>query len=116
MSSARWKIDRRSLVLAEVRKAAALGLDDGAEHLLEESNRTAPIEEGTLIGSGTTSLDKAQLKAAVAYDTPYAVRQHEDTRLRHDEGRRAKWLEATLKERANPIRDHIAAKITEALK
>jgi len=39
----------------------------------------------------------------VAYDTPYAVRQHEDTRLRHDAGRRAKWLERTADEEAATI-------------
>lgn len=114
--SARWTVDRRHLAKAEVLKAAGDGLLDGAEHLLEEANRTVPIEEAILERSGTATVDRAALKAAAAYDTKYAVRQHEDTRLRHDEGRRAKWLEATLKERAVPIRDFIAAGITKALK
>lgn len=110
----RITMDRRSLVGLAVRKAAAQGLTDGAEHLLEESNRIAPIEEGTLIRSGVASVDEQQLRAAVSYDTPYAVRQHEDTRLRHDEGRRAKWLEATFKERGVEVGKRIATAIRTA--
>jgi len=98
--SFRWTVDRSQLAKAAVRAAAAQGLSDAAEFLLEESNRTAPIEEATLIRSGDTSLDAARLKAAVAYDTPYAARQHEELEWRHDDGRRAKWLELTFQEQA----------------
>jgi len=98
--SFRWTVDRSQLAKAAVRAAAAQGLSDAAEFLLEESNRTAPIEEATLIRSGTTSLDAARLRATVAYDVPYAPRQHEDLTLRHDPGRRAKWLELTFQEQA----------------
>lgn len=110
----RITMDRRSLVGLAVRKAAAQGLTDGAEHLLEESNRIAPIEEGTLIRSGVASVDEQQLRAAVSYDTPYAVRQHEDTRLRHDSGRQAKFLEASAKRRAKAITGHVVAALKAA--
>lgn len=89
--------------LPDFKTAALAALSDGAEYLLETSNRTAPIEEGTLIGSGTVTVDRARLRAVVSYDTPYAVRQHEDTRLRHDSGRRAKWLEQTAREERQRI-------------
>lgn len=114
MSGFGWKIDRRHLAKQAVRDAAASGLSDAAEFLLEEANRTVPIEEGTLARSGTTDVDHGALQAAVAYDTPYAVRQHEDTRLRHNEGRRAKWLESTFKERGRDAIDHVGAKIRAA--
>lgn len=88
--------------LARVTRAA---VSDATEYLLETANRTAPIEEGTLIGSGTATVeqDPTTTRGVVAYDTPYAVRQHEDTRLRHDAGRRAKWLERTADEEAATI-------------
>lgn len=99
-------------VLAKIRKAAARAVRDGAEFLLEDANRTAPIEEGTLIRSGQVSVDG--LTASVSYDTPYAARQHEDTRLRHDEGRRAKWLELTAAENRDRIGEHLARTMREA--
>lgn len=75
------------------RRGGVKGLALGSEHLLKVSNDFAPIEEGTLIRSGETSIDDAELKAAVSYDTPYAVVQHEDMSLSHDPGRTAKFLE-----------------------
>ena len=47
------------------------------------------------------------LTVVVSYDTPYALKQHEDTRLRHAPGRRAKWLERTLDERQSAVVDFI---------
>src|SRR3546814_6588653 len=41
----------------------------------------------------SASVDPQALKGAVSYDTHYAVKQHEDQTLRHDEGRRAKRSE-----------------------
>lgn len=107
----RFSIDRRALAAAAVRKAAAEGLGDATEMLLEEANRTVPIEEATLMRSGVASVDDMKLRGAVSYDTPYAVRQHEDLRLRHDQGRRAKWLESTFKERGRSALGVVAAKI-----
>ncbi len=108
-----WKIDRRALVIPQVRKAASEGVADGTEFLLEHANRTAPIEESILVGSGTATSE--DLHGVVAYDTPYAARQHEDTRLRHDPGRRAKWLELTLHEQGKTVLTHIAAKMKRGL-
>lgn len=109
MSGLSWKIDLRPQARAQVHAAAAAAIGDAAEFLLEEANRTVPIEEATLQRSGSTSVDG--LKAAVAYDTPYAVRQHEVTYYRHDPGRRAKWLEHTFKEQAKRVGEFLASKI-----
>lgn len=109
-----WKDDRRHLVKAAVRAAAEQGVADGTEVWLEESNRTVPIEESTLGRSGTATSEG--LRGVVAYDTSYAVRQHEDTRLRHDAGRRAKWLELTMHEQKARILAAVAAPIKRALK
>lgn len=111
--SLRWKQDNRRQVSGQVRKAAASAVADATEFLLEESNRTAPIEEGTLIRSGTaTSQD---LKGAVAWDTPYAARQHEELGYRHDQGRRTKWAEQTFREQVQPVGEMIAGRIRKAV-
>ena len=88
-------------------------LVEASEFLLQEANETAPIEESTLIRSGTVSVDRKALRTAISYDTPYAVRQHEDTRLRHDPGRRAKWLERTINEQRSRVGKFIAARIAK---
>ena len=109
-----WKVDKRDRANQLVRDAAGDALADAAEFLLEESNRTVPLEEATLERSGQASVDRPNLRAAVSYDTPYARRQHEDTRLRHGGGRRAKWLERTFTEQRTRIGEFIAGRIRRA--
>ncbi|RLV56059.1 hypothetical protein D9V41_09225 [Aeromicrobium phragmitis] len=74
--------------------ADALGI--AAEHVLQVSNTRVPVEEGTLERSGTTSVDKSKLVAAVSYDTPYAVAQHERMDYAHKGKGQAKYLESAL--------------------
>jgi len=84
------------LAKGKAKQGAARGLFLGAEHVLEESRRLVPIEEGTLERSGVASVDEGQLRAAVSYDTVYAVYQHEMMNLQHDAGRTSKYLESPL--------------------
>lgn len=102
-------------VSGRVRQAAAAGLSDAAEFLLEEANRTVPHQDGDLQRSGTPSVDAGSLTAAVSYDTPYARRLHEHPEYRFQHGRRGKWLERTLAERGQAARDSIAERIRAAL-
>lgn len=95
-------------------EAAADGLYEVAEHLLETANQTVPLQDGDLMRSGLVDIDRPALRATVSYDTPYAVKQHEDLNLRHAPKRRAKWLELSLKERRPAMEAHIAAKIRGA--
>jgi len=106
----RWYGDR-----GKARIGAIKGLQLATEMLLEYANRTVPIEEGTLQRSGTASVDDEKLEGGVSYDTKYAVKQHEDTRLRHDPGRRAKWLELSLNEINGELKVVIADSIKKEL-
>lgn len=114
MSAGRdWKVTLDvGPIKAQARQAAADGLSDGAEHVLQLSRRRVPIEEGTLERSGRASVDDSQLLAAVSYDTAYAVRQHEDMSLRHDDGRQAKYLESAL----NEARAEVIALVQQRIK
>ena len=104
------------IAAAAIRAAAVRGLRLGTEHVLQVSRGRVPIEEGTLERSGTATVDEAALKGAVAYDTPYAVRQHEDMAARHDAGRTAKYLEQPLAEEAETVQQIIAAQVRRALR
>jgi hypothetical protein len=97
----------------QLREGAEAGLSDAAEHIKNESQRRVPIEEATLERSAETDVDG--LTAAVSYDTPYAVVQHEDTTLAHDPGRTAKYLETALNSERDAVRRLIARRIRHKL-
>jgi len=52
----------------------------------------------------------------VSYDTPYAVRQHEDLTLRHDPGRQAKYLEEPMQTERGTMLDLVATEIRRSLR
>ncbi|WP_066360262.1 minor capsid protein [Herbidospora mongoliensis] len=109
-SSLKWNGPQ---VAAAVMKAAEKGVKLAAEHLLEESRKLVPHEEGTLERSGTVSADG--LRAAVSYDTPYAIKQHEDLNLKHDDDREGKYLEKPARTQAKAMQDIMAAQIRRAI-
>lgn len=100
----------------EIRAAAARGLLLAAEHVLTESQAVVPLDESPLQQSGTASVDEGSLTAAVSYDTPYAVRQHEEMDYRHAPGRQAKYLEQPLNASRDTVSRIIAAQIRRALR
>jgi hypothetical protein len=108
-----WNGDQ---VLAALRDASMDGLELAAEHLLQVSSSLVPHEEGDLERSGEVSRDDAQRAVAVSYDRPYAVRQHEDLSLRHDAGRKAKYLEGPMNTERQTMLELIAAQARRALR
>jgi molybdopterin-guanine dinucleotide biosynthesis protein A len=88
-----WRGDE---VIKATSRDAERALFRGAEFVLAKANETVPYLEGILAASGHVSV--SGLVATVSYDTPYAVKQHEDITLRHSGKRRAQWLRLTLQE------------------
>lgn len=115
MSSVRFEWNGEQ-VSGELRQAAARGLFLGGELVLQDSNTRVPLDEGPLERSGTASVDEGTLTAAVSYDTPYAVRQHEDMTYRHAPGRTAKYLEHALNSNADDVMELVAAQLRRALR
>ncbi|MFF5972216.1 hypothetical protein ACFY7C_11925 [Streptomyces sp. NPDC012769] len=87
-----WQGDR--LWTSRGRRAASRGLERALEYTLGVSNSRVPLEEGTLERSGR--VDVNGLDGVITYDTPYAVRQHEELTWRHLPGRQAKYLESAM--------------------
>ncbi|GAW50612.1 MULTISPECIES: hypothetical protein [unclassified Nocardioides] len=102
-------------VLNGVRDGGNRGLKLGGEHVLDVAVAHTPIEEGTLSRTGKVSTDEAALKAAVSFDGPYAVVQHEDLTLRHDPGRTAKFLENAFNSQRMVIAQIITTSIRREL-
>jgi hypothetical protein len=114
MLSARGGLDPQKVeaIKRQFVAAARDGMQDGLEVVLSTSNQLAPIEEGTLIRSGTVSMDTSpRIRGAVSYDTPYAVRQHEEMGYRHDAGRQAKFLETAFNRDRLLVAEAITRKI-----
>lgn len=85
-----------SAALAKQQAGVLTGLWAAGEHVLGVSNAQVPFEEGDLAASAAVSQDGTTGATAISYDTPYAVRQHEDLSMQHDAGRNAKYLENAL--------------------
>lgn len=107
-----WYGDR---VTGRAKKGGISGLRKAAEHVLGESRKQVPLEEGTLQRSGVASVDEVTMTAAVSYDTPYAARQHEELTWQHDSGRNAKYLERPMAAERDTVAALVAAEIRKAL-
>ena len=112
----KWRI-KEAVNIAE--EAGLKALRTGAEAILTEAIDETPIETGTLRRSGTVTVgalpDGAQVYAAadagsemkdafpreegkekvvyISFNTPYALKQHEELDFEHPVGGKAKYLE-----------------------
>ena len=104
-------------VKKKIQEAQVRALRDSVEYLLTEANKTNPYREGTLERSGSTDVDEIAMQASVYYDTPYAIRVHEEPGLRYtDPKARWKWLELTVNEQADRVVEYIRRYLEEAHK
>lgn len=132
-------------IASEINGTAAEALGLGANLILENAVQDAPVETGALRESGRATLNGTQIargkknkkinvginlskrvinynkKAAkgataiVSFDTPYAVRQHEELGYNHPGGGKAKYLEdafnANKDDVVKLIQDHLKGKL-----
>lgn len=92
------------------------GLLMAAEYLLSQSDEVVPIDEGVLSRSGVASVDRATFTSAVSYDTPYAVKQHENPDYRHAPGRTFKYLETPWTREAAAMAQIIAVQVRKGMR
>lgn len=71
-------------------KGGEAGIRACANLLLDEARKQVPLDTGALSRSGMVDCDGMQ--ATVSFDTPYAVRWHEQ-RANFQRGRKNKYLE-----------------------
>lgn len=90
------------------------GLLLGAEHILAGAVAIVPIDEDALARSGVASVNDIN-QAAISFDTPYAVIQHEAMDFRHAPGRQAKYLEVPFNAAQAEVLAIVAAQVRRAL-
>lgn len=113
----RWYGDR---ALRKLLREADRITQNGAEYLLDESNKKVPYEEGILEGSGVVKKvgddGDGIITYKVSYDTPYAIRLHEHPEYNFNGGREGKWLENTLKDEERAVLDYLVQEIRRSLR
>lgn len=90
--------------------AAGNGVYEAAEALLDQAIEKTPLQDGVLRASGIASQEG--LTAAVSFNTPYAVVQHEALGFRHPNGGEAKYLETP----ANSFGETMEAIVAETIR
>lgn len=110
MSRTTWNSDP---ALKKIRDAAAYALTEEAKLIGDLANDSVPREDDELANS--MKVTRRQLKARITYTAPHAVRQHENTRLRHKPGKRAKWLQLTVQEQSRLFADRIGGRMRRRL-
>ncbi len=103
------------IVAAMIKASVPAALNVGAELLRGDSVPLAPMDRGDLRASAqVTPATHGNETAYVSYDTPYAVRQHEELDYRHEDGQ-AKYLEQPLEQNAGKYLKAIASRLGEGL-
>lgn len=90
-ASAQWD---GTAIAAQVEQAGEAGVYMACEVLLSHALDRTPFSEGDLRQSGMASADG--LRGAVSFNTPYAVKQHEELSYVHPNGGEAKFLEKAV--------------------
>lgn len=90
------------------------GEDLAAERLLALTAERAPLDLGTLIGSGTVEpAQSPEGGAGVVYDTPYAARLHEHPEYNFQGGREGKYVENPALENRDELGAIIAKQVND---
>ena len=89
----------KGLAQEVVEKAAMKGLRKLGEEILTEAKELCPVDSGTLRQSGSVRANSKNKTVEISFNTPYALKQHEEMSYNHPNGGQAKYLEQPFNER-----------------
>ncbi|WP_237559834.1 hypothetical protein [Corynebacterium neomassiliense] len=99
-------------IAAAVKQAEQRGVRLAAEHLRTTAVQQTPLETGALRNSAQVTVEGT--RAAVSFNTKYAVKQHEELGYSHKDGR-AKYLESATVSEKDTMAQIIGQQIKGAL-
>lgn len=105
---------RTSQVQQNVRSAVGRALFMGASHILNESTRIAPLDEGPLTQTAGVDVDATNGQASIYYVQKYAVKLHEDPRINIRRGRQMKYLEKPMLAESDTVQRMMADELRRA--
>lgn len=98
------------LQIEKMQKYSDDAVDDAARSIAFESTNQVPFDKGTL--KNTLRIEKTKEGVRViSYNTPYAVRLHENPQYNFKNGRKGKYLEDPLKQNKDTARNIFKAKL-----
>lgn len=96
-----------------IERGADMGSKMAGNHLVGEAVERAPLETGALRASANMSAS-GDGEVTVAFNTPYAAKQHEEVGYAHTDGE-AKYLENAMLAEQDTLRRIIAEQIRRAM-
>lgn len=99
----------------QIIKGAIKGMKITAQNILGESQKLVPVDTGILQKSGNVKVNQDALTATISYNTPYALKQHEDATLKHPKGGEAKYLERPFNEKKGELESNVGDAVFKAL-
>lgn len=100
----------------EAQAAAARAVGVFGEAVMGKAQRLAPVDTGTLKGSGVTDdpvIEDGRIRSEVGFNTDYAAAVHERLDLHHPQGQ-AKFLEAPMREMAPKLAGFVQDELRKA--
>lgn len=87
------------------------GMQEIVTDVRQRAVELAPVESGTLRGTAydTVAGHFDQVIGSIHFPEPYAARQHEHMEYNHPQGGEAKFLEKAMLEKAENMREQLAA-------
>lgn len=83
----------KDLIEKAMRNASKRGIYAALDVVASASKQQVPLDKGPLLASCAIDVASDGSQGTISYDTPYAVRQHEEMGYHHQRGRKAKYLE-----------------------
>lgn len=101
--------------LKNIQNYAPKAIKDVSFDLLGKSVALAPVDTGDLRGSGKVDFSNGGLNSEVSFNTPYALRQHEELSYNHPQGGQAKYLEEPFNKNKSKYIKHIEDSVRRAV-
>lgn len=98
----------KELAQEVVEQAAIKGLRKLGEIILKKGQDNCPVDTGTLMRSGTVQASKKKKEVTISFNTPYALRQHEEHKTK------SKYLERAFNENVDKAQYFAENEIAEA--
>lgn len=105
----------RELANELVEKSAMKGLKKLAETILTDAKKLCPVDSGTLRQSGEVKASNKNKTVEISFNTPYALKQHEEMGYNHPKGGQAKYLEQPFNEKIKDAQSTVEFEIGKAL-
>jgi len=104
---------------AKMKRAARIAIEDCLLDLQSRAVPLAPISEGGGDLRGSCSVDVKivgdEIVGYIGFDTPYALKQHEELNYQHPRGGQAKYLEEPFNAKKDGYERYVAQAVKEAI-